>query len=152
MNCQVSITLPISLLGVAETRMANDLAIDHLFLSEWKRPQRFSENLEALHADCRFPGARAEQGPRNSDYVAKVEVLEDAEAPVSKLILAEVELDAPARICEMREHGLAMSPPCNDAAGDRHVRPIRIRRLRAIPGSGFRDQGLRFRGCVQLWI
>ena len=63
-------------------------------------------------------GLGAEQRARHADEIAEVEMLEDVELLVAQHILLRVNLDAPALVADVNEHGLAHVAMRGDAAGD----------------------------------
>ena len=139
MNCEIGVTLAISLLGIAETGVTNCLAVYDFFLPEWKRTQRLREKLEALDPYSCLAGARAKQRTGDTDDVAKIEMREDGPLIFAEVIFAEVQLNAAARISEMREDSLSVRAPRDDAAGNGNVRTF------LFTGTLRRHVGKRFR-------
>jgi len=139
MHGEISVPLPIALFGIAEARVSHDFTVYDFFLAERKRAQRFCKKLEALDTNCGLTSSCSKQRTRNTDDIAKIEMLEHREAIFAEMILSEVQLDSSARIGEVREHGLAVCAPRNNATRDGYVRTFLFTR----PCS--RHVGQRFR-------
>ena len=76
MHGEIRVSLAVSLLGIAESGMANDFSFDFFFFSERKRPKRFREQIERRDTNRHFAGFRSEQTPANADDVSEVELIE----------------------------------------------------------------------------
>jgi len=76
MHRQISVTLAVSLLGIAEPRVTNGLAVDDFFLSIRKRTQRLGKDLEALDANGDLSRASPEERPGDSYDVTEIEMTE----------------------------------------------------------------------------
>src|SRR4029079_252928 len=70
---EVSVPLPVSLLGVGEAGVPDHLTVDHLFLTEWKRTERFRQHVHRVDANGRLARSRPEHRPLRPDHVANVE-------------------------------------------------------------------------------
>ena len=131
MHREIHRALTVALLGIAESRVAHDHAVDRLFLPERQRPQRLREHLCARDAHRRLAGLRAHERARDADDVADVEELERLEQLLAQLVLAEVELDASRIVGEMREDRLPLPAPRDDCA----PRRARSRPSSALPSA-----------------
>jgi hypothetical protein len=141
---EVRVALPVPLLRVAEARVPDDLAVDHLLLPERQRAQRLGQELRALHAHRRLPGPGPEQRPLHPDHVPDVhQRLQQLPRVVAEGVAAEVQLHAPVAVGEVRERGLPLRPPRREPPGDPHHGALRLGR-RYVVGPG-RRRGPRLR-------
>ena len=84
-----------------------------------RRAQRLGQNGEAGELDGNFAGLGGEQRAVHADEIAEVEMLENVELLVAEDIFLRVNLDAPALVAHVNEHGLAHVAMRGDAAGER---------------------------------
>src|SRR5688500_11809120 len=123
MDREVGVPLAVALLGVAESRMTDDLAVDDLLLAERQRSQRFRQQAHIVHTHRRLARARPEERAGDADDVAEIDVLEERIA-VAEVVPPEVELDASALVPEVGEGRLAVPAQRDETTGEPHDRAI----------------------------
>ncbi len=124
MHGEIRVALARTHLAVGERRVADHLSINGLFFPERERPQRLREHLGTLHANRHLTRARPEQRPADANDIAEVEALEQRILIVAEQVLLEVELDASARVGQVRECRLPVRAPRDEPARDTHRRPL----------------------------
>ena len=122
---EIRVPLAIALLRIGEPGVTHRHAIDDLFLAIRQRTKRLRQHLHGRHANRDLARARAHERPRHADDVADVVQIELRTALVAQLVLAEVELDAPTAVGEMRERRLAMPAPRDERPATRTVARLR---------------------------
>src|SRR5690349_5435081 len=108
MNSQIRVPLPVPLLRVGESRVPNDLSVYDFLLAVRQGAKRFGEHLHRVDPYGDFTSSRAEERTRHSDHVADVEKLQCRVALFAQVVFSKVELDASARVCEVRKGSLSM--------------------------------------------
>ena len=85
----------------------------------WRRAQGLGEDDEADDFDGNLAGLGREHRAAHADEIRKVEMLENGELVVAEDVFLRVNLDAPALVADVHEHGFAHVAVRGDAAGER---------------------------------
>ena len=104
-----------------------------------RRAQRFGENGEAQSSLMEIsPVLVVNSVPCHADEIAEVEVLENIELFVAENIFLRINLDAPALVADVNEHGFAHVAMRGDAPGQRHFAAFDVIGAGGIAGFGGR--------------
>ena len=117
---EIGVALPGPLFTVGETRVTHGLPVHDLLFAERQRTQRLRQHRHRVHAHRHLTRPRAKERAVHADHIAQIEVGEPSEDLLSQLVLAEVDLDPPRVITQVREDRLAVPAPGHDASRHLH--------------------------------
>ena len=99
-----------------------------------RRAQRLGQDDEAGDLDGNLVGLGGEHRAAHADEIREVEMLEDGKLLVAEDIFLRVNLDAPALVADVNEHGFAHVAVRGDAAGERDFAALGVMFARVLAG------------------
>ena len=102
-----------------------------------QRPRRLGQDPHALGHDGQLARLHDRRAADHADEVAALRLLPERELRLAEEILADLDLDLPAAVQELREGHLPERPEVHDASGHRKVVVAQQRRARlpVVPGG-----------------
>src|SRR5207302_5556823 len=94
------------------------------------RLQRFAQERQLVAKDGRLAQARLAEKAFDADEVAQVKVLSDSPALLADLFLTDHDLHPACPVPNIKENGLTLSAPLDDAPGGFDARPAIFRKVR----------------------